>query len=73
MGEEALGKKLEFGGDKTTGRKWSKREKNLWAYTFLPFSHQTPIGQPLWKPVGKEPGNTVCRRSAGTGSEGKKT
>ena len=45
MGEEALGKKLGFGGDKTTGRKWSKREKNLWAYTFLPFSHQTPIGQ----------------------------
>ena len=45
MGEEALGKQLEFGGDKIIGRKWSTREKNLWAYTFLPFSHQTPIGQ----------------------------
>ena len=45
MGEEALGKKLEFGGDKITGSKCSGREKNLWAYTFLPFSHQTPIGQ----------------------------
>ena len=36
MGEEALGKQLEFGGDKITGRKWNGREKNLWAYTFLP-------------------------------------
>jgi len=48
-----------------------RKASGLIPSSLSPIKH--PLVNPLWKPVGKEPGNTVCRRSAGTGSEGKKT